>query len=239
MSPMGRMGRPPPAIVPPHLRCDVPTALFGGTFDPVHAGHLGVAQALLASGRVRQVLFVPAGAPPHKLGRPLTDARHRLAMLALAVGADPRLGVSPCELERAGPSYTLHTARHFREVFGPRLRLVLGADSLRDLHLWYEAATLVRENRFLVYRRPGCRLPAAATLRRQFGAAGAAKLRAGVVRGPRFAVSSSALRAALAAGNAPATLLPPAVHAYITANRLYETGSPPPATKGEKWTARQ
>jgi nicotinate-nucleotide adenylyltransferase len=197
------------------------TGLYGGTFDPVHRGHLEVAAWLLAAGHVQQLIFLPAAQPPHKRHRRITAAAHRLAMLRLAAAELPGSFVSTWELDRPGISYTWDTAAHFAATFGDRLRLIIGMDSLCDLHRWHRGAELPAHYRFLVCPRPGYALPTAAELDARFGAAAAARLRAGVVPAPLLPIAASDLRTQLAAGNPPDDLLTPAVWGYIQAHQLY------------------
>jgi len=197
------------------------TGLFGGTFDPPHLGHVRLAQQLLTRGDVAQVVFLPAAQPPHKRHRRITAAADRLAMLALAVAEIPGCFVSDLELQRPGPSYTIDTVQTFAETFGPRLRLVLGMDSLRDLHLWHRSAELVAACSLLIYRRPGCAVPELATLTRQFGPEAAARLAGAIVDGPETDLSSTAIRARIRAGQSADDLLPPPVWRYIQMHHLY------------------
>ena len=132
------------------------TAVFGGTFDPVHTGHIGLADYLLKTGRVSRIVFLPAPHPPHKDGlapAPFTD---RAAMLRAAVAGHEGMSVSEIEAERSGPSYTVDTLDVLKQRYpAEHFVWVVGSDSLNQLHQWYEAERLVRENRFLAYPRPG------------------------------------------------------------------------------------
>ncbi|MBI2678118.1 MAG: nicotinate (nicotinamide) nucleotide adenylyltransferase [Candidatus Koribacter versatilis] len=132
--------------------------LFGGTFDPVHRGHLAVARAAAERFALKQVLFVPASRPPHKaVGR--TPFLHRYAMLALALSKDkdfiPSLLEAPDGSDR--PSYTLDTVRRAKKGLGKaaRLHVILGIDAFEEIATWHEAVTLLREAEFIVASRPG------------------------------------------------------------------------------------
>lgn len=208
----------------------LPTAIFGGTFDPVHVGHLNLARQLLERRGLAQFVFVPAARPPHKQDQAIAPAAARLAMLELALAGEPRFFVSDFELRRRRLSYTVDTATHFGRRFGDRLFLVIGADSLRDLHCWHASARLVSTFNLLVYPRPGYPLPAAADLAARFGAANAARLLAAVVPGTEVDVSSTEIRARLAAGKSVNGLLPPPVIEYIQAQRLYGAPGAPQIT---------
>ncbi len=203
------------------------TALFGGTFDPVHSAHVNIARRLAATSLVEQTVFVPAGTPPHKRESrtdrlPLSAGRHRLAMLELAVAAEPAMFVSDFELQRKDVSYTIYTAEHFARLLGGRLYLVLGTDSLRDLQLWHESRRLVSDFKFIIYPRPHCLAPPAAELRECFGPEGAAKLQNAILDAEEMDISSTMIRERLRTGKSVTGLLPDRVLKYIMANRLYE-----------------
>jgi len=187
--------------------------LYGGTFDPVHRGHLEVAARALRELRLTRLLWVVAGDPPHKRGRPLTPALHRLHMLELALAGEPRMDVCDAELRRPGPHYTIETLRAFRELW-PRAELVflMGADSLRDLPLWREPRAILDVG-VVAAPRPGYDpRPVPAWVRR----------RARLLPGPHLDIASSEIRARLRRGaEARDGDLPPAVRGYIRAHRLY------------------
>jgi nicotinate-nucleotide adenylyltransferase len=128
-------------------------ALFGGTFDPVHTGHLLIAQAARETYHLDRVIFVPAGRPPHK-NRPLASARQRLAMCRLAVRGNPGFAVSDWEIRQKRIVYTYETLEEFRRR-RPRAELffIIGSDSLKDLPRWKEAGRLRSLCRFLVMDR--------------------------------------------------------------------------------------
>ena len=131
------------------------TAFFGGTFDPVHAGHLALAREVLKQGRADRVLFVPAPSPPHKDSAEITPFEHRLNMVRLAVRDEAGFGWSDLERKRTGKSYTIDTLTELSAdgSFGEIL-LLIGSDSLRQLHLWFRAHDLVRDYGLIVYPRP-------------------------------------------------------------------------------------
>lgn len=196
------------------------TALFGGTFDPVHNGHTQLVCELRNRGVIDQAIFMPAGIPPHKRSRPVSSGEHRMAMLDLALAEMPFAAASDFELTREGVSYTILTARHFAAKYGGNLRLLIGADSLCELHTWRQSRELVAEFAFVVYRRPGYQLPSAVDLRARFGEPGPELLDA-VVDAPEFAISSTELRQAMKEEKDCDGLLSPAVLRYIHRHRLY------------------
>lgn len=189
--------------------------LFGGTFDPPHLGHLMLAEWARTRLRLDRVVFMPAGTPPHKRGRRLTDAAHRLAMTRLAVRGNPAFVVSAFEARRAGSSFTVDTLRHLRaRQPGADLYLLMGADSLEDFPAWYEPGEIARLATLVVAARPGPALDPA-------------RARERVVRldNPPVAISSSALRARARAGHSLRYLVPDAVAAYVAKHGLYRRGA--------------
>ncbi len=200
------------------------TAVFGGTFDPVHTGHIGLADYLLKTGRASRVVFLPAPHPPHKPGLTPAPFADRAAMLRAAIAGRPGMSVSEIEAERPGPSYTVDTLdvlkkRHPAE----RFVWMIGSDSLNQLHLWYEAERLVRENRFLSYPRPGDEADLD-LLKSVWPPELFAKLRDGILTGaPEFDTSSTAVRQRLSEQGADACrdLLPGPVLNYIKEHKLY------------------
>lgn len=130
--------------------------IFGGTFDPIHVGHLAAVEDAAARLQLEGVLFVPNNIPPHKRRQVVSDAEDRLAMVELAVADNPRFEVSLTELERPGPSYTLDTLRVLREHFAGDVDLyfLVGCDALGTLHTWHEPAALLREFHVVFMDRP-------------------------------------------------------------------------------------
>ena len=184
-------------------------ALLGGSFDPVHVGHLHIAEVVLASAGYDRVLFVPAHLPSHKPAARLAAAEHRLRMLHLAVGGQPRFAVSDVELRRGGISYTVDTVRGLQAcgLIGERPGLVIGDDLGAELDTWQEAATLFAMVDLLVARRRRIPLPLAWPHR--------------VLTNHRLPISSSELRRRESAGEVIRALVPDAVDAYIRERKLY------------------
>ncbi|MFN0112742.1 MAG: nicotinate-nucleotide adenylyltransferase [Blastocatellia bacterium] len=131
-------------------------AVYGGTFDPIHNGHLRVAEAILSAFTMDRLLFVPAFVPPHKRSQEISSPFHRLAMLALATNDEPRMLVSPIELEAPQRPYTIETlGRLAAEFENAQLFFVMGADSFRDVITWREHERLLAEYDVIVATRPG------------------------------------------------------------------------------------
>lgn len=195
--------------------------LLGGTFDPVHNGHLALATQVAATSNLDAVWFVPAQRSPLKAHRP-TGNRHRLAMLALALQDHPRFTVSRVDLDRPAPSYTTDTVAAVRAQVGASasLFLIAGADILLDLPDWRDPARLLSLCRVLVAWRPGYPQELPASL---LAALPAAQSRMTVLPITMQAVSSTLVRDRVAAGRSIHGLVPPAVAAYIREHRLYVT----------------
>lgn len=132
-------------------------ALYGGTFDPVHLGHLEIARRVLELFEIEKVLFIPAQVAPHKVGRAVTEPIHRYAMLALATQNDPQLSISTFELDAPGRRYTVDTVAHFQDVLGESTELffIMGADSWSEIQTWREWERLLTMINHIVVTRPG------------------------------------------------------------------------------------
>lgn len=189
--------------------------LLGGTFDPVHAGHLAVAAACRLRASLDEVRFVVNRTPPHKPPAE-ADAIHRLAMVELAVASEPAFVADGCELEREGPSWTIDTLeRLVAEDRDSELHLLVGGDSLRDFPTWRRAPDILRLARLVATGREGLDLDAAAR------ASGVPPERLLLVRDPMPPWRSRDLRLALRSGRPPEGSIPGAVVEYIRRNRLY------------------
>lgn len=131
--------------------------MYGGTFDPVHAGHVEVARRVSQLFEIEKVLFIPAQMAPHKIGRPVTEPIHRYAMLALATQDDPQLSISTFELDAPGRRYTVDTVGHFQRALGESTELffIMGADSWSEITTWREWERLLSMTNHIVVSRPG------------------------------------------------------------------------------------
>ncbi len=199
--------------------------LFGGTFDPVHCGHVAVARALAVDRDFGRVIFVPAATPPHKPDA-LARAADRVAMLRCVCDEDSLFDISDIELARPGRSYTYDTLLALRGEYGhdARLHWLIGADMLADLHKWYRAADLVEMVDFVIAMRPPWheRMDKIfATLAEHFSNTVISQLRGAVVDTPLVDVSSTEIRQRVAAGESIAGMVPAGVADYIAANGLY------------------
>ncbi|MCU0723053.1 MAG: nicotinate-nucleotide adenylyltransferase [Planctomycetes bacterium] len=200
--------------------------LFGGTFDPIHVGHLVVAEAAREWARLDRIWFLPSASPPHKADpakAPKAPFRHRLRMTRIAAAGNPAFRVSDREGARPGPSYTVDLLREFRRELGPRaeLHFLIGADWVANLASWKDAAELFRLCRFLVVPRPGFPRPDLARLRRALGREAASRLEEAWIPAPEIGISSTEIRERIAAGRSVRYLLPAGVESYIRRNGLY------------------
>ncbi len=136
--------------------------LLGGTFDPVHNGHLIIAEEVKAHLNLDEIIFVPAGQPWLKTDRPISPAEHRLEMLRLALAGKPEYKISRAEIERAGPSYSVDTVAELRQKLGESAEIyfILGWDSLATLPRWHDAPRLMRLCMLVAVPRPGYPRPA-------------------------------------------------------------------------------
>jgi nicotinate-nucleotide adenylyltransferase len=198
-------------------------ALFGGTFDPIHHGHLIAARAVAERLDCERVVFIPAPNPPHKIGRDLSDAADRLEMVRLAIQGEPRFEVSDIEIRRPGPSFTVFTVQAYRQNIGPDVPLawIVGGDSLPELHTWYRVDELVRLCRIVTAVRPGHETPDLSALRRRLSAEQIDQLVKDVLMTPPIDISSTEIRRRVREGRSVRYLLPDSAIEYITTHNLY------------------
>lgn len=193
--------------------------VIGGTFDPIHYGHLAIAEEARARLDLPEVRFIPAGQPPHKPGGVISPAADRLAMVRLAVAGNPAFTVSTVELERTGPSFTVDTLARLREQEGPdcALYFIAGGDALADLLTWREPARLLALATLVIVQRPGATVDRAALEARL----PALRQRLRLLDGPRFDLSGTLLRQRVREGVSIRYQTPDTVLAYIQEHRLY------------------
>lgn len=207
-----------------------PLGIFGGTFDPVHHGHLRTALEIAEAVDAEQVLMIPAGRPPHRRP-PVADGETRLALLRAAIAGEPRLVADDRELRREGPSFTVLTLEELRRECGSRpLLLLLGMDAFAGLAGWYRWTELIGLAHLVVAHRPGWAPPAGGAvgeLWRECGShdpavvAGAAAGRVLAVPTTQLDISASGLREMLARGRDPRYLMPEAVRRMIHETGIY------------------
>lgn len=196
--------------------------IYGGTFDPVHYGHLLLAESCREHCRLDQVWFMPAASPPHKSGATVSPAEHRLAMLELAIGGQESLHVSRLELDRGGVSYTVETLQALAEQDANReLFFLMGADSLHDLPSWREPGAICRLATLVIVARPGQPPVDFSSLRSFTSEERIERFRRHQVTMPQIDLTSRELRRRVASGESIRFRTPRAVEAYIQAQGLY------------------
>lgn len=197
---------------------DLRVAVMGGTFDPIHHGHLFAAEEVAARFGLPQVLFMPCRQPPHKDPAEVSPPDVRYEMTALAVADNPRFCASRLELQREGPSYTIDTLRALRRQMGPALEIffITGADAVLEIMTWREAEAVLAECRLVAIHRPGYDL---ARIEQVLGPERAAKIEPLALR--TLDISSTDIRRRVAEGRSVRYLVPEAVREYIEARGLY------------------
>ncbi|MFH1707200.1 MAG: nicotinate (nicotinamide) nucleotide adenylyltransferase [Planctomycetota bacterium] len=196
--------------------------LFGGTFNPVHNGHLAAARQAAARLYAEEIVFIPARVPPHKDTGNLASAHHRLAMLHLALAGVAAWSCSDIEIRRPPPSYTIDTVRAFRASHPQAvLNFLTGTDALRHLHLWKEIGALVRECTLVLLARPGFTPAIPPALAAVLTPDDTMRLTAAMLPIATPDISATRVRAMIRAGEDTTGLVPPPVADYIRTHRLY------------------
>ncbi len=197
--------------------------VFGGTFDPVHLGHLILAEQCREQAQFDEVWFVPAARPPHKVERTLTRFDQRAEMLALAIAGQPAFRINELEKDRPGPSYTADTLAQLRQAHPEHeFWLLIGSDSVSDLPLWRDPGRIISQAGLIVAGRPGHAIPDAEQLRAMLRITEESTLRYQAVNSPLIDISSRDLRRRVQLGRSIRYLVPRAVECYIREKRLYE-----------------
>ena len=191
-------------------------AIFGGTFDPIHRGHVEIVRAAANRFGLEQVLFIPSGHPPHKQDHPEASYEHRFLMTALACKADPRFRPSRLEAPGGGtsPHYSVDTIRRVTDqlVSGEKLFFITGSDAFAEVTLWYKWREVAAAVEFIVVSRPGT----------DFGLGEAPKgIRAHWLGGVELPISSTEVRGRLRSGANTDELLPSEVAEYVSRHGLY------------------
>jgi len=192
------------------------TAIFGGTFDPVHTGHVKMVCSVLEQFEPERIIIVPNANPPHKKNEVSTDYTHRLNMLCLAFEDIDRVEISDYESENDRYYYSIDTMRYFRNLYGEDTRMIIGGDSLKQIHHWYKYEDFLKENKFIVF----CRDYTDETEKviEYYRTEGVDIL---VSDMPFTDVSSTEIRKQLSEGDLRKGFLPEKVIGYIRANSLY------------------
>lgn len=198
-------------------------AVFGGTFDPIHLGHVIVAEEVRIKLGLDELLFVPAGQPWLKSDMPVSAAEHRLEMVRLATSDNRHFGVSSLEIERPGPSYAVDTVELLCRQLGDKseMAFLLGSDVVTELPQWKEPQRLIRLCRLVVFARPGFPMPRLELLET---AIPGLSQRVTVVEVSQVDISASEIRRRVAQGDSIDELVPRAVQRYILEQGLYREG---------------
>ncbi|MDR7420756.1 MAG: nicotinate-nucleotide adenylyltransferase [Armatimonadota bacterium] len=207
--------------------------IMGGTFDPIHHGHLVTAEEARSQFALDQVLFVPNRHPPHKDPADVTEPEHRYLMTFLATVSNPHFSVSRIEIQRPGASFTIATIRELAALYPDAvLYYITGADAILQILRgeWEQSAELLRLCEFIAATRPGFALDLD-TLRRS-NATGRPLKNVHVMAIPAMAISSTDIRARVGSGRPIKYLVPEAVESYIEKHGLYRQVSAPEAARG-------
>ena len=198
--------------------------IFGGTFNPVHMGHLILAQDALEAFDLGKVLFVPCDIPPHKNALQLAPAAHRAAMLEKAIEDNPDFEICDIEIRRGGTNYSIDTVRHLQKLY-PRhdLFFIIGSDSLMELHQWKDIDELLRLCRFVTFVRPGFDPTKVAGKALKLKTGLSRDLIKNVVAVHQIDISASDIRHRAAEGKNIRYLVPSFVEIYIAEHNLYKT----------------
>ena len=207
------------AEAPPAKRIGV----LGGTFDPPHVGHLWLATLAADAIGLDRVLFMPAAQPPHKGGQLVSRGADRMLMTRLAITGDPMFDLCPIEMERPGPSYTIDSVDELRRLYGEEaaLFLLMASDSLAQIDSWRSPEELLERIEWIVGPRPGAAIPDRPSLEDRFGERAS---RIHLLDGPSLDVSSTQIRARVAAGETIRYLVPRGVEDLIVDRGLYRRG---------------
>ncbi|MFH1614239.1 MAG: nicotinate-nucleotide adenylyltransferase [Planctomycetota bacterium] len=197
--------------------------LFGGSFDPIHKGHIIVAQSALASTGAGEVVFIPALRSPHKSLPTTAEGSDRSTMVSLAIAGYDKFSQSDYELARAEPSYTYETVTYFRGQYSPgtEIHWLAGADSVAELGKWHRIADLIDICNLSIMYRAGFAKPDFSQLEGVLGRIRIEKLRRHIIRTPLIDISSTEIRRRLSEGDEPVVMLDPAVLQYIRQHNLY------------------
>lgn len=194
--------------------------ILGGTFDPIHNGHLVIAEAVKDHLNLAEIVFVPAGQPWLKSDRPILPAEHRLAMLRLSLAGKPYFKISTAEIQRVGPSYTVDTVEELRRKMGADAELffILGWDSLATLPRWHDASRLIRFCTLVAVHRPGFPRP---DLKPMEKSVPGVSRRVIFMTEPCVDISATDIRVRVRQGLPLTDLVPAAVERYIEEHGLY------------------
>lgn len=201
--------------------------LMGGTFDPIHHGHLVTAEEARCQFGMEKVVFIPAGIPPHKVRRDISPSQHRYEMTKLAVATNPYFTVSDLEINREGASYTIDTVLAMKEKYQEQeLFFITGADAVLEILTWRNVVGLLEMCTFLAATRPGFKLESLGSKLAHLSREHLTKIK--TLEVPALAISSTEIRRRVQQGRPIKYQLPEAVESYIYQNALYQLGHKTP-----------
>lgn len=197
--------------------------IFGGTFDPIHMGHLLVAEMARQECDLDKVLFIPAANPPHKSDKHVSPPNYRFEMTELAIKSNPYFQISDIELKRQGKSYTIDTLKYLRKIYSEECEfwMIVGGDSFRELDTWRNAKELIKLCNFAVYMRPHVSIDTCKIQAEKIH--GQANSRVLFVEAPMIDISSTDIRDRVAQGKSIRYMVPDAVRKYIIEKRLFKS----------------
>ncbi|MCS7286444.1 MAG: nicotinate-nucleotide adenylyltransferase [Anaerolineae bacterium] len=198
----------------------VKIGIIGGTFDPIHYGHLIIAEEARVRVGLAKVIFIPAGHPPHKLRRPYSPAHHRYRMVELAISSNPYFEVSPIEVNRPGPSYSVDTVAMLRKEMGSdsELYFIMGVDSLAGILTWHRPDELIKLCKIIAVNRPGYGVDIEAL----DSVIPGIKKQVIFIKAPEIGISSTEIQERVREGLPIRYLVPPEVERYIYEHNLYK-----------------
>jgi nicotinate-nucleotide adenylyltransferase len=199
------------------------TAVFGGTFDPIHKAHLALADKVLEMDLADEIMFVPAAKPPHKLDKPITPSEHRTAMLKLALETNPDYSMSDYEIvNKRKASYTVHTLRALQAAFPERrFKLIMGMDNFRDFDSWHRYQEIINNFDLIIFSRPENLKPSLHLIEQKFGNRIAGKLAQSFVDSVNIDMSATDIRTKVNREEDISDLVLPSIADYIIENGLY------------------
>jgi len=198
------------------MEAEIKIGLFGGSFDPIHNGHLHLANWTKNKLSLNRIVFIPAAIPPHKQNMKLTDPKHRYQMVQIAIENYPNFEISDVELKRVGISYTIDTIIYFQKKYSvnkDNLFLIIGADSLLDFPNWKDPEKILKNCHIVVLKRPNVNLDRS---KPQY------KRPAIILQSPLIDISATDIRHRIRLGDSIARLVPLAVEQYIYEHKLYK-----------------
>jgi len=199
--------------------------ILGGTFNPIHTGHLIMAEEVCKNHHLSKIIFMPTYIPPHKYVNDLVDAHHRYQMIKAAISGISKFEVSDLEIIREGKSYTIDTIQEIQNHYGEdsEIYLIMGADSLNELELWKNIKRLSQLCHFVIVNRPGFKAEASTRLVEIIGSASILDMEKLRIEIPPVDISSTSIRKRVNADVEIKDLVPECVEAYIRENDLYSS----------------